>query len=407
MPDSSSVSSLDLSPVVVIETETIACPLCDRASFQIVVTAEDPQWGIPGTFQVVACKSCRHRYMNPAPTASSLSDCYPLNYGPHQNRPVVGQSDSEFSAEGTSSAIIAPKRPWYLKWLPLKKIPGLRRFLFWLLDDRSQVFPDAVIAATDDPTTGEATSSVNSDCLNASHQSMSTAKAFELGCAAGAYLQKIQATGWDVQGLEPSVEAAKTAVQAGLEVDQGTLNDHSYPSDTYQWIALWMVLEHVPDPRATLTELYRMLTEEGTLALSVPNAGCWEPLVFGRHWDAWDLPRHLHHFRPSTVRRLLEECGYTDVRIQHQRSLLNVVGSVGVWLTSVFPGSRMGAWFRSYPHQPRLWFQLLMAPLAQLLGMIGQGGRLTVTATKATNQTAEATRAYEHSGPVSQRQMDA
>lgn len=339
------------SDTSVIQTEVIACPLCGETKHKIVVKAEDPQCGISGTFQVVACKACGHRYMNPAPTAQSIADCYPDDYRPHQNLPTMHDPAAEQVVTDTK----ADTRPWYLKHLPLKKIPGLRRFFYWLLDDKSQLFPKKT----------------ETNC-----------RAFELGCAAGAYLQRLQVEGWDVQGLELGVDAANTAVQAGMKVDQGTLSDHRYPSDTYDWVALWMVLEHVPDPRATLSELFRMQAPGGTLVFSVPNAGCWEPFVFRRHWDAWDLPRHLHHFCPSTIRRLLEECGFVDVKIHHQRTLLNVLGSVGVWITSWMPESRFGWWLRNYPHRPRLWVQLSLAPFAQLLGMLRQGGRLTITATK-------------------------
>lgn len=348
---------------VVIETQVTVCPLCRSDDFRHVVTAQDPQWGIAGTFDVVACRSCGHRYMNPAPTSDSLPSCYPADYGPHQNLPAaVDRTGTTVPVNGDAES--QGSRPWYLRWIPLRKVPGLRRFFYWLLDDKSQLVPKI-------------------EQVGPGASNESSRKAFELGCAAGAYLQKLQAIGWEVEGLEPGPVAAATAKQAGLQVDQGTLDDHTYPSGRYDWIALWMVLEHVPDPRSTLETLFRMQASGGTLALSVPNAGCWEPMVFRRYWDAWDLPRHLHHFRPATLRRLLEECGYEQVRIQHQSNFLNVMGSLGVWWTSVFPGSRIGQWFRNYPHGPRLWLQLLTAPIAHALAFVGQGGRLTVTARKA------------------------
>lgn len=369
-----------------IRTQRIDCPLCSSAQFTEIVQAQDPQWGISGLFQVVRCSSCGHDYMNPAPVLDSLAACYPANYGPHQNLPsgsfpeddvendrsidgaVSSQEQGQLSEKQADGSA---QRPWFLRIIPLKKVPGLRRFYFWLMDDRSQVFPSI------EEGQGRATDSEGAGL-----------KAFELGCAAGAYLQKLHQAGWCVEGLEPGIEAAKKAQQAGLNVRQGLLSEQTYSVDDYDWIAMWMVLEHVPDPVQTLQQLHRMLRPGGTIGLSVPNAGCWEPMVFGRHWDAWDLPRHLQHFRPKTIRNLLETCGFTDIRIQHQRSVLNVIGSLGVWWTSVFPQSRLGEWLRRYPHRPRLWLQLLCAPVAIGLAFIRQGGRLTITATKSQSVSA-------------------
>lgn len=362
MPETSSDGQSQSDHEVVIETHVIPCPLCQSNDFRHVMTAQDPQWGIAGTFDVVACRSCGHRYMNPAPTSDSLPRCYPANYGPHQNIPkaVEGQGSS---ARVSNTAQRQKSRPWYLRWIPLRQVPGLRRLFYWVLNDKSQLIPEA-------------------EPVGLRESKKTSNRAFELGCAAGAYLQKLQAIGWEVEGLEPGPEAAAIADQAGLNVKQGTLDDHVYPSSCYDWIALWMVLEHVPDPRTTLETLFRMQASEGTLALSVPNAGCWEPVIFRRFWDAWDLPRHLHHFRPATIRRLLEETGYEQIDIQHQPNFLNVVSSLGGWLTSVLPSSRIGQWLRDYPHRPQLWMQLLTAPIAHTLAFIGQGGRLTVTARK-------------------------
>lgn len=337
--------------------EQIRCPLCDAEDSRAVVQSPDNQWGVPGTFSAAECLQCRHVYMNPRPVLSSLGDCYPDNYGPHQNLPT----STEVAAPAEAAADVeSVHRPWYLRYLPLKRIPGLKAFYLWLTNDRSQWLP-----------------------IQVSKQQRSTPpRAFELGCAAGAYLQQLKNSGWQVGGVEPGRLPAQAAMNAGLDVVEGTLDTVPQPEESFDFAASWMVLEHVPFPRTTLTQLFRLLKPGGVLAISIPNAGCWEPRFFGSAWDAWDLPRHLHHFSPSSIRRLLKECGFRNVRVVHQRNVLNVIGSLGIAITRRNPHSRIGQWLLRYPHAPRLWLQLLLTPITFGLAFLRQGGRLTVIADK-------------------------
>lgn len=343
-----------------LNVEDIDCPLCGDRQSRPVVESPDNQWGVPGTFRAVQCVGCGHVYMNPRPTLETIAACYPDDYGPHQNLPrptepeEVGSGATPLSAVKSRDA--AESRPWYLRYLPLRYIPGLKRLYEWLLDDRSQWVPEADHTASERPT------------------------AFELGCAAGAYLSQLQQQGWIVRGVEPGEQPAATARRAGLDVTTGTLDSVDMPAESFDFAASWMVIEHVPSPRTTLTALFQLLKPGGVLAISVPNAGSWEPRFFGSAWDAWDLPRHLHHFSPRTMRRLLLECGFEQITIIHQRNVLNIIGSFGIALTRRHPDSRLGRWLLRYPHAPRLWLQLLLVPFTFGLSFVHQGGRLTVTA---------------------------
>lgn len=329
--------------------ERIACPLCGGSDTAVVVRAGDPQWGVPGTFQVERCQSCGHLFLNPRPIVEDLARCYPQDYGPHRPPAETARCAAAKSGKTVSQT------PWYLRYLPLRFVPGLKKLYLWLLEDLSQPVPQPITADTQP-------------------------RALELGCATGSYLLQLRQLGWQVTGVEPAAGPVQVARARGLQVHHGSLESFPVDGDSFDLAVAWMVLEHVPDPRHTLTTLHRLLRPGGQLMFSVPNAGCWEPGWFGPDWDAWDLPRHLHHFSPQTIRRLLHECGFEAVQIQHQRTLLNVVGSLGVRFTRRNPDSRPGRWLQRYPHSPRLWTQLLLAPIAHALAFVRQGGRLTVFA---------------------------
>ena len=142
----------------------------------------------------------------------------------------------------------------------------------------------------------------------------------------------------------------------------------------------WMVIEHLHDPQATLREIRRIAKESAWLVFSVPNVGCWEPLIFRRYWYSLQLPTHLHQFTPHTLRQLLHQNGFELVRVIHQRNVLSIVGSLGIWLREQFPWIRLGPKLVRFADDVSLWGRLALAPLAILLAWLHQGGRLTVVA---------------------------
>ncbi|MGH2871561.1 MAG: methyltransferase domain-containing protein, partial [Solirubrobacteraceae bacterium] len=85
----------------------------------------------------------------------------------------------------------------------------------------------------------------------------------------------------------------------------------------------WDVLEHVRDPDRELALAHRLLRPGGTLAATMPNvAGLYPRCTYrliarptGR-WEYPELPVHLHDFDPRTIRRLLFDAGFRDVRVR-------------------------------------------------------------------------------------------
>ena len=236
----------------------------------------------------------------------------------------------------------------------MKQVPGLRGAYYWLMREDAELVPP---------------------------ESAPDRRALEIGCASGRFLERLRSEGWQVEGIEPSDAAAARARSRGLDVRTGTLDSTDLSEETFDAVFAWMVLEHVPDPRRTLEVVHRALKGGGWLTLSVPNAGCWEPWVFGRYWYAYDLPRHLHHFSPRRLRQLLHETGFVVERVIHQANLLNVVASCGI-VAQELGSSRGAKWLIEYPDAPGMWGRLIMAPLAKLFAWTRQGGRITVLARK-------------------------
>lgn len=367
--------------VGILRLEYIACPLCHSVDTTLIQTSKDNLCGIPGEFKVEKCNNCQHRFMNPRPVAESLGDCYPDHYGPHQTNHADKVSSDEGSApSGANNQPVSAERPLYLRILPLRYIPGLKRLYNWLIDDRSQPVP----------------SSVKVSGPVRDQEIQSAPRALEIGCATGEYLIRLQEAGWNTTGVEPGVRPAEIARNRGLEVHTGMLESVELQPASFDLAAAWMVIEHVPDPRETLQRIHALLKPGGQLLFSIPNAGCWEAAFFGKNWFVLELPRHLHHFTPASICTLLRQCGYADIIITHQRNLSNVVGSVALQILSRWPDSRFGRWLFNYPHRPTVGMKLLLAPWAHVVAWMRQGGRLTISAKRA--EQSEAAR-RDRSGP--------
>ncbi len=344
---------MDAPPTAVIELEDQPCPLCGSSRAASYLRSGDLLYGVPGEFQIVRCLDCRHLYMNPRPTADTILNCYPAHYGPHQVAASTGDAPAPAAAtEAGTTAAPQANRPWYLA-PAVRHIPGLRALYYWLTKSYGTYIP---------PEVGSGSHVV------------------ELGCATGTFLEQLRTAGCRAEGIEPVPSAAEEAQRRGFPVHVGLLETASLKDDTHDAAFAWMVLEHLPNPRETLLELNRTLRPDGWLVFSVPNAGCWEPYVFGKNWMVFELPRHLQHFTVARLKRLLTECGYDRVSVIHQHNVSNLVASVGIVLVRWFPHSRWAVRVRDWPNRPTLWAQLALAPLAKVLAWLRQGGRLTVVA---------------------------
>lgn len=111
-------------------------------------------------------------------------------------------------------------------------------------------------------------------------------------------------------------------------------------------IALWHVIEHLPDPWALLGSAANNLAPNGILILAAPNPDAWQFHVMGKEWPHLDAPRHLYLLPPQTLTEYVQTLGLelihfttTDSdarqwnRFGWQRLLMNHVR--GKWLKHV------------------------------------------------------------------------
>jgi len=94
----------------------------------------------------------------------------------------------------------------------------------------------------------------------------------DVGCGYGVFLNLAKDKGWEVYGVEPSIDACQyTQNKLGLSVFCGELKEASFPKDHFDVVTLWNVLDHTINPLEQLLEIKRILRDGGLLFIRVPN----------------------------------------------------------------------------------------------------------------------------------------
>ena len=144
----------------------------------------------------------------------------------------------------------------------------------------------------------------------------------DVGTAGGSFLAVAKQAGWDVAGCEPNRWMCDWANQHyGLHVVPGTVFDMKLATDSFDVVTLWDVLEHTPDPRASLAECKRVLKQSGLLVVNYPDIESLVSRLMGRRW-VFLLSVHLYYFTGKTLPRMLAELGFRVVqRRRHWQTL--------------------------------------------------------------------------------------
>jgi 2-polyprenyl-3-methyl-5-hydroxy-6-metoxy-1,4-benzoquinol methylase len=162
----------------------------------------------------------------------------------------------------------------------------------------------------------------------------------DLGCSAGGFLTGLRNSYWKLYGIEMSEAVAKKAqARSGAEVFVGDILDAPFPSEQFDAITCFHVLEHLYHPRDVLEKVFEWLKPGGIFYVNVPNidsAGC---RIFKSYWYALELPRHLFHFSPKSLRALIRPVGFEVVFVTTDREVF-IEASTRYILDNIF--RRMG-----------------------------------------------------------------
>lgn len=132
----------------------------------------------------------------------------------------------------------------------------------------------------------------------------------DIGTGTGYFPRVMQQRGWTVEAVEKNAAARKFAADHfGLSVKEDDALD-SFDSQSFDAITLWHVMEHLEKLDDVWQLFARLLKQAGVLVIAVPNCSSYDARIYGKEWAAYDVPRHLWHFTPDTMRALGEKHGF-------------------------------------------------------------------------------------------------
>ena len=132
----------------------------------------------------------------------------------------------------------------------------------------------------------------------------------DYGTGTGYFAHTMMKKQWQVKAIEKSPQARTFAKEHfGLEVDAETELPH-YPSDAFDVVTLWHVMEHIEHLNEMWKTLHKILKERGVLIVAVPNPDSYDAKKYKEWWAAYDVPRHLWHFRPSVIQQFGSKHGF-------------------------------------------------------------------------------------------------
>lgn len=236
------------------------CPVCKSEDFAEVIKAKDYTVS-QETFSIYHCSNCQHRFTNPVPGATEIGPYY--------------KSEAYISHTNTSKGLI--NRLYQM----------VRRIT--LRSKRKLV-------------------------VRASGKSQGAL--LDIGSGAGAFLAEMQSANWKVVGLEPDEDARKVA-QADFNVQARPAEEfYELEEGKYDAITMWHVLEHVHELDAYMEKIHKLLRPGGTFLIAVPNYNSLDADRYKSEWAAYDVPRHLYHFCPDSMKFLLKRTGFKLERLK-------------------------------------------------------------------------------------------
>ncbi len=228
------------------------CLICANDKFKKYIDCKD-YFLSKENFTILECENCGFRFTNPRPSTNNLSKYYKSdNYISHSN-----------SKKGLINLAYQIARHYTLK----KKFNLINKYI-------------------------------------------SGNKILDVGCGTGEFLNYFKKHNWSTFGIEPNENARKFAIEKyNLKVkDENSFSD--FKNDSFDVITMWHSLEHIYFLKETIFEIKRLLKNNGTLFIALPNCNCFDAKIYKEYWAGYDVPRHLYHFTPTSVKLLFKKYNF-------------------------------------------------------------------------------------------------
>jgi len=235
-----------------IRPDMVCCPVCQGATEIVFRGLYDDRYGYPDRFDLHRCKTCGHTHLAAHFTPDELGALY-TRYYPR------GTFDIE-------------------SFTPEEEKHG---FTAWL--------------------SGEGASAFRHVPRNV--------RVLDIGCGLGRTLAYHKNRGCEAFGMEADGNVQAVARRYGLDIRQGIFDGTQFDSESFDYVTLDQVAEHVVNPHALMKGVARVLKRGGKVIITTPNPRSFGAWLYGRRWLNWHPPYHLQFYTRKSLKLTAHEAG--------------------------------------------------------------------------------------------------
>ncbi len=141
-------------------------------------------------------------------------------------------------------------------------------------------------------------------------------KVLDIGAGTGYFVNYMKEKGFSPEGVELDEDARKVAKNNfGIEL-KPIHNIYNLPEKEFDIITMWHVLEHIHDLDGYMKSINHTLKEDGWFVCALPNFTSYDAAHYGKHWAAYDVPRHLWHFSPDFFMQFAAHYGFEVITMR-------------------------------------------------------------------------------------------
>jgi len=144
---------------------------------------------------------------------------------------------------------------------------------------------------------------------------MKQGRLLEIGPSLGCFTYLAKKTGFEAEAIEMDARCSIFLNEiAGIPtINSDDICDVLKTIKPYDVIVMWHVIEHLPNPWATLEAISESLKPGGILVLAAPNPDAFQFHILGRYWPHVDAPRHVMLIPAKSLK---EKMGSLNMKVE-------------------------------------------------------------------------------------------
>lgn len=238
--------------------------ICQGKEFKNLFKCYDQLLNIPGEFNLMECKTCGVKFLNPQPTYKELEKYY--------------TNEKYYSLKKVDTNSYKTKLKLFLYDLYFNR--QNKNYFYKILFSPIKFMVRTAVIKKD-------------------------SKLLDIGCGSGQFLYEMKHFGLDVHGIDPGEFNEDYADE--LKLIKNDLMKKQYPDEFFDIITMNHVFEHINNPKEMTKEIYRILKPKGTFIIGLPNTRSLANKLFNKNWLAYDIPRHLFNYSDEQIITFLKK----------------------------------------------------------------------------------------------------